>query len=327
MRTPKHLLTSLNLIIRDNEPRARTLGRTPATHYHRLRETFEDKNIVGIGISDKITEKRGTGTLCLTFYVEKKLSKRKMKVGKLVPPVVAAPDGTAVFTDIKQIGRPRLQANVHRSPLQSGYSVGHFKTTAGTVAAIVKRGKKFFILSNSHILALSGKANVGDPIVYPGPSDGGQVPQAQVGTLTKFIPLQPGDTFVNHVDAALAEIDQAHVNDLDFEILGVGKAVSVIEPSRGMKVIKRGRTSGDTESTIRDTDFHFLIDYPGIGQVGFAQQVQCDSFTSGGDSGSLVVDKASGKAVGLHFCSVEGASVFNPIGAVIKALNFDFTSS
>jgi hypothetical protein len=327
MRTPKHIRDSLHLMIRDSEPRARTLGRTPATHYQRLRATFEDKNIVGIGISDKITEKSATGTLCLTFYVEKKLSKRKMKIGNLVPPVIAAPDGRAVFTDVKQIGRPRLQANVHQSPVQSGYSVGHISVTAGTVAAIVKKAKKYFILSNSHILAMSGKAKIGDPIVYPGPADGGTVPKSQVAALTQFVALQPGDTFANHVDAALAEIDKDHMSDLDFEILGIKKTVGVIEPVRGMTVVKRGRTSGDTESTVRDADFHFLIEYPGIGQVGFAQQVQCDSFTSPGDSGSLVIDKASGKVVGLHFCSVQGASIFNPIQAVMKALNFDFTTS
>ena len=43
-------------------------------------------------------------------------------------------------------------------------------------------------------------------------------------------------------------------------------------------------------------------------------------YTKGGDSGSLVLDQATGKAVGLHFAGAKKGSVFNPIGEVLSAL-------
>lgn len=34
----------------------------------------------------------------------------------------------------------------------------------------------------------------------------------------------------------------------------------------------------------------------------------------------MVIDKATGRAVGLHFAGADGGSVFNPIDEVLKAL-------
>ena len=97
-----------------------------------------------------------------------------------------------------------------------------------------------------------------------------------------------------------------------------------------MRVIKRGRTTGDTESVVRDTDFRIMIQYPGVGTVGFTGQVKCDRYTDGGDLGSIVVDKASGAIVGLHCAGapdlpgLPGTSVFTPIRTVMDALRFKF---
>mgnify|MGYP003694317331 CR=1 FL=1 len=64
-----------------------------------------------------------------------------------------------MITDVKQIGKLLPQANIRKSPIKSGYSVIH-SITAGTVRAIVKKGRMYFILSNSHVLALSGKGKM-----------------------------------------------------------------------------------------------------------------------------------------------------------------------
>ena len=45
------------------------------------------------------------------------------------------PDGSAVFTDVKQIGKLLPQANIRKSPIRSGYSFGHRSITAGTLGA------------------------------------------------------------------------------------------------------------------------------------------------------------------------------------------------
>jgi hypothetical protein len=324
METPKNLLRALDLMTRDAEPQVEALGAASATHYERTRRIFDDRNIIGIGVSEKVTEKKPIGELGLCFYVEKKLSKSKLGTSKLIPPVMALPDGTAAFTDVKQIGRIVPQVNKRRSPIQSGFSVGHTGVTAGTVGAIVKKGKKHFILSNSHVLANSGLGKKGDKIIFPGNADGGKAPKDLIGKLSEFEKFIVGDKFVNRIDAALAEIDEDHLDDLDFRIFGTKKTLDVITPVRGMIVVKRGRTTGDTESTVQDVNFRFILEYKGVGKVGFLDQVLCERYTAGGDSGSVVVDKKSGKIVGLHFAGASGGSVFNPIADVIKALKFKF---
>src|SRR5207247_30350 len=114
-----------------------------------------------------ITEKKATGELGLCFYVEKKLSKNRVKSGRLVPPVVSVADRRAVFTDVQEIGKVRPQVNRRMTPLQSGYSVGRPAET-GTLGAIVRKGQQYFILSNSHVLADCGRGKIGDTITYPG---------------------------------------------------------------------------------------------------------------------------------------------------------------
>ena len=54
--------------------------------------------------------------------------------------------------------------------------------------------------------------------------------------------------------------------------------------------------------------------------VGFLDQVFCTRYSRPGDSGSLVLDQATGKAVGLHFAGANGGSVFSPIATVLSTL-------
>jgi hypothetical protein len=93
-----------------------------------------------------------------------------------------------------------------------------------------------------------------------------------------------------------------------------------------MAVAIRGRTSGNSEGTIKDVNFSAVIPYPGVGKLGFIDQVLCTRYSKGGDSGSIVVDKKSGKIVGLHVAGSEQGSIFNPISEVMSALKFTFAS-
>src|SRR5262245_41724223 len=103
--TPQALVAALDLITAPKTASAETLGVAGAKHVRHVRDLFEDKNIVAVGISEKVTANKKTGDLSLTFYVVKKLAKRRLGPEKLLPPVTLAPDGTAVHTDVKQIGR------------------------------------------------------------------------------------------------------------------------------------------------------------------------------------------------------------------------------
>ena len=91
-----------------------------------------------------------------------------------------------------------------------------------------------------------------------------------------------------------------------------------------MTVVKRGRTTGQTEGVIQDINFRVILNYDEVGAIGFLDQVLCTRYTKPGDSGSLVVDKTSGKIVGLHFAGANGGSVFSPMRPVARALRFKF---
>jgi len=300
-----------------------------AVHHERVRTAFDDPNIIGVGISEKITNKKPTGHLAVCFYVRKRLPPKKVDANRLIPPVIASMNWRAVFTDVKEIGEivPQMAVNRKASPIQSGFSVANAKDTAGTLGAIVGRGTKRFLLSNSHVLARAGKASKGEPILYPGPADNGTLKANDVANLTQFTPFKVGSSFTNRVDAALAEVRRERLKSINYKIEAVKGVPQVIAPARGMRVVKLGRTTGRTESVIRDVHFRILVDYDGVGTVGFHDQVLCDTYTKGGDSGSLVVDKAGGRIVGLHFAGSDKGSVFIPIKAVMGALKFRFVTS
>lgn len=129
---------------------------------------------------------------------------------------------------------------------------------------------------------------------------------------------------MNLADAALAEIAKPLAVTAIPELFGAKRPVKIATPERGMAVLKRGRTTGDTESVVRDVDFRIFVNYPGVGKVGFTGQVRCDRFTEPGDPSAIVVAKESGAIVGLHFAGSGASSVFTPIKAAIKALKFKF---
>lgn len=321
--TPKALLEALNMIRGTDGPKLESLSAVPANHVRRVRRIFEDRNIVGVGISEKETEKKATGELGLTFYVEKKLAKSKINPNVMIPPVISTVDQTAIFTDVQQIGKLRPQVLKRKQPLQSGYSVGN-KNETGTLGAIVKKGTKYFVLSNAHVLADSGKGKKGDEIFFPGDADTAGKLQ-HVGALSEFVPFEKTEDLVNRVDAALAEIDGDFEKMLDFSILGVKSPLRTAAPVRDMAVVVRGRTSGDSEGVVKDVNFSVVIPYPGVGRLGFIDQVLCTRYSKPGDSGAIVVDKKSGRIVGLHIAGSEQGSIFNPIAAVVDALKFRFT--
>jgi hypothetical protein len=93
-----------------------------------------------------------------------------------------------------------------------------------------------------------------------------------------------------------------------------------------MKVIKVGRTTGETVGEISDVHLRLQLKYPkNLGTLGFVDQVFCSRYTMDGDSGSLVLEKDTMKAVGLHFAGFPDekknmGSVFNPIQDVLESL-------
>lgn len=294
-----------------------------------IRSIVATDNVVGMGISEKVSDGKATGVIALTFYVERKKAKGKLRASERVPPAVpeSIAGGASIVTDVKEIGKLRPEVNATRKPLQPGNSVGHIDATAGTFGAVVSRNGELYILSNSHVLALSGLARRGDAIVYPGVFDGGVLVDDLVAKLARFKKFVPGTAYVNRVDCAIARPTAERLSDLIAEIKGIGLPKQTIEPVRGMKVVKVGRTTGKTTGKIQDVHFRFTLDYGGsVGTVGFIDQVLCTRYTNEGDSGSLVIDKATGRAVGLHFAGADGGSVFSRISEVLKTLQVELVT-
>jgi hypothetical protein len=321
-RMPKELLRALELIRTPQRKLPKSLDALEARHIRRVRDIFKDRNVVGIGIAKKEIGKKSTGEFCLCFYVEKKYSKTRGKPDLLIPPVLSIGKRTAVFTDVQEIGKIRLHLNRQQTPIESGYSVGDASAT-GTLGAIVKKGGDYFLLSSSHVLADSGNGKIGDPIMYPGPLDTSGGAAQYVAHLSAFVPFQKAAP-VNRVDAALAQVDDNFVGSLDFSIYKGSTPTDIIDPAIDMKIAIRGRKSGNSRGSVKSVTFSYYLDYPGVGEIGFVDQVACSSYADEGDSGALVVDQASGKIVGLHCGGSESFSLFNPISEVVKALKFRF---
>ncbi len=312
------------------------------------KELLARGNVVATGIGYKVTGGERTNTLCVVCSVAEKLPAAKLSAQDLVPKVVQG-----LPTDVVKTGAFKaLQAPTERHrPAPGGVSIGHPDITAGTLGCLVRKNGLLHILSNNHVLANSNEAQVGDPILQPGPYDGGQNPADQIAVLTDFIPIEisgvPSDCNVagqivtglnkvaemlgketrlqavktqaaaNLVDAAVAR--PVRDEDVSPEILQIGTIQDIAEGELGMKVKKSGRTTGFTEGEILQVDVTVNVQY-GTGRIAqFTDQLVAGPMSQGGDSGSAVLDE-NNRLVGLLFAGSDNNTIFNRIQNVFSAL-------
>jgi len=305
-------------------------------------------NVVATGIGYKETGGTKTATLCVVCSVKKKVAPSLLSDRDLVPATV---DGTP--TDVVESGVIRaLQAPTDRfRPAPGGVSIGHTAITAGTLGCWVTKTGQKVILSNNHVLANSNDAEIGDPILQPGPYDGGNFPQDHIANLEQFVPiafegepsqcqfanavitvfnfgcriinsntryrvisLQAAD---NLVDAAIAKpLDPADVKD---EILNIGPIQGTVQGELGMAVKKSGRTTGFRTGEIQQVDVTANVQY-GAGQMAlFTDQLLAGAMSQGGDSGSAVLDE-NNRLTGLLFAGSDTTTIINRIENVFSAL-------
>lgn len=178
--------------------------------YRSLRELCESSaetilklpNVVGIGIGHKLKQHEETGETCLTVLVSKKLRREDLQAEELVPATLGG-----VATDVIESGLltadtrgtwygTRQNRKERLRPARPGMSIGHYRVSSGTFGAVVydEETGEPLILSNNHVLANAtngrdGLARIGDPILQPGHSDGGQNPQDLIAKLHRIYPL------------------------------------------------------------------------------------------------------------------------------------------
>ena len=305
---------------------------------------LERANVVGVGVGRKVVDGRETDEPAVIVFVERKLPEAQLKRRDIVPKAL-----DEVKTDVIETGKLKAQAAAaprartdRWRPAPGGVSLGHYRITAGTLGGVVRRGGRRFILSNNHVLADSNRARSGDPILQPGPADGGTRDDT-IATLETFVPLRfdaPDRGFLaflrrlatrlgvrpaakapaNLVDAAIAR--PVRDDAVDDAVLGLDRPGGVGDAEVGDAVRKSGRTTGLTEGRVLATDATVEIEYD-ADVATFADQVVAGPMSQGGDSGSLVVDR-DGRVVGLLFAGSSTSTVFNRARRVADALGIEF---
>lgn len=281
-------------------------------------------NVVGVGIGFKEKDGRTTSELSVKVYVEQKIAAASLRSEEMVPPAVGD-----TKTDVVEVGRIVAQTYDARvRPARPGYSIGHYKITAGTFGCLVRDvcpPCRTYILSNNHVLANSNAAAIGDPIVQPGVYDGGTVPGDVVARLSRFVPLYFGspDEY-NLVDAALAlPLDQRLVIA---STVALGIPRGTVEATLGMPVVKSGRTTQTSAGTVTGIDVTVAVGY-GSGLVAyFRNQIFTTNMSAGGDSGSLLLSRADRLATGLLFAGSSVVTVHNQIRNVLMALGVEMVT-
>ena len=317
------------------------------------KELQEKPNVIATGVGYKTTGNRKTKELAIICSVDSKKSKKALLASEIIPtsiqniPTDVYPTGI-IYAQDDPTGRFR--------PAPGGVSIGHINITAGTLGCLVKKDNKLYILSNNHVLANSNDAEIDDPILQPGPHDGGQYSEDHIANLKDFIPIQfeggvtspcpfaNATAFVlnvlaaitgsktrlkaikkigakdsgNLVDAAIAlPLDP---NDVINEILNIGTISGQAEGSLGMDIQKSGRTTGLTTGSIEQIDVTVKVSYGNNKTAVFADQLMAGAMSQGGDSGSAVLNMDK-NLVGLLFAGSTTSTIINRIQNVFNLLN------
>lgn len=215
-----------------------------------------------------------------------------------------------------------LDPTAKHRPAPNGVSIGHPDITAGTLGCLVSKGGSTYILSNNHVMADENRATVNDPIYQPGPYDGGRAAD-QIANLTDYVDIVFSTSANNLVDAAIAAVNPANVTGATTSYGAPNSTTTAA--AINMRVTKYGRTTEDTKGRVQGLNATVNVGYD-TGVARFVDQIVIGGggFSSGGDSGSLIVGQQGSDAndpVGLLFAGGGGSTIANPIDAVLDAFN------
>ncbi|MCA9897430.1 MAG: hypothetical protein H6654_09250 [Ardenticatenaceae bacterium] len=276
-----------------------------------VREEFlAREGVTAVDLGFKWSQGLMTGKLSIRVHVATKRPLSELTETELFPKeidgipvdVIEAQYGLQLLPDSSQLEAAR---KARYNPIPLGVSAGNPRITAGTLGAKVYDATTLqpMALSNWHVFVGSPSGAAGEPIWQPGSLDGGNSGDT-FATLSRFI-LGP-------YDAAVAQLTNAR--DVLSETMDGDPIEDVTAPMLGMMVWKSGRTTEFTQGFIDGIKMTTSINYgtagtrviqdvvrmvprPGAGNV---------EISMGGDSGSIWVDEASGKAIGLHFAGEVG---------------------
>lgn len=221
-------------------------------------------------------------------------------------------------------------------PLRPGLSIAQRDVTAGTLGGFVRRAGApgLLVLSNSHVLADSDRAAVGDPVLQPGPADGGGAAD-EVATLTAFQRFVATGNLVDAAVAALAEgVDADPTAYPGGPLLAAVAGALDLDPDEDVEKI--GRTTGHTTGRITAVEVDGVgVQYDDGVIATFDDQVEIEgrsgAFSAGGDSGSVIWRTRDRAPLGLLFAGSTtggtaggGVTFANPLDTVLHVLGVDW---
>jgi hypothetical protein len=210
------------------------------------------------------------------------------------------------------------RTSVHARPVSFGARISHAQGEMGSLGCLVRkpRNRDRYVLSACHVLALAGDATRGDSIVAPANPDDKAAP---IAILTDFEPLKADGT-ANRFDAAIAKLNRKDDVKAEIPLIGVPK-LSPMDPVLYRSVRKYGAGTGATIGVITDIHASVTLDL-NTGSYLFADVIQVvgagGPFSTGGDSGALVVDALTRRPIGLIIGGKGNRSFLSPIKVVLK---------
>ncbi len=318
-------------------------------------------NVVGVMIGYKVVAGDRTDALSIVCLVEKKVDDKDLTKQDIIPQKI---EDTS--TDVIHVGKLRalqIDKKARHRPCPMGTSGGHHLVTAGTNGELLKDKQtgKICIGTNNHVGANSNDAQIGDPYLQPAVYDGGTVQNDTIGHLLRFVPInftldESGCTPArfwsgiyngvarafgrrtrlrpvvavqeyNQVDAAMIEVAESDVLP---SIVGIGPPKGVKQTQLDMLVQKSGRTTcHTTDGVVTGIDAT-------VGPIGYGGRyayfkdqiiISKEGFSSGGDSGSLILDK-EGYAVGKLFAGsdMQNITIANPIQPYLDLLDAELVT-
>lgn len=312
------------------------------------REWLRQPGVTAVDVGFKIKDEVLTDDVALRVHVARKVpaaelaksevfnetGKTAKKVGGFPVDVIEATygpsTGPVVLDYDDEAALEAIDRKAAVDPLIGGVSCGNPRITAGTIGAIVfnRTTCKPMILSNWHVLAGASAAAVGEGILQPGKFDGG----------TEVVANLTAMRLDSRMDAAVATLNGVRGHSRD--ILGLGTVGGIDAATLGMQVVKSGRTTAITEGVVDGVSLSTSINYGDPGVVAFSNQIRIVprapwpavdyEVSRGGDSGSVWLNQANNRAIGLHFAgetdpspSAENA-ICSPIAPIAAELDFSF---
>jgi len=269
------------------------------------KELLRKANVTGVAIGEKKVSGQPTGEICIVVFVRKKLPLTELRGRDVVPSMLDGYKTDVVEAEFFALAEGRTS---RIRPAKGGISVGHYQITAGTITNIFYDYTKatddalnaLTLTSNNHVIAHSDLGKSGDPVLQPGPADGGTIENDTIATLDRWYPLSPGARLIDGAVATPISQDDVTPSHYDF---GVPSTPPTI-PRIGMKIRKGGRTTGLTEAVISYVNATVYVSGYPQGAVQFTRQIIAEAgipWIRGGDSGSLAVEKNTNKCLGVCF--------------------------